>query len=94
MAATGHAVPLGYCDEAECVSDPMPYYEFVTFDGAEFCPPCAFEAAAQVVSPLLRPHWTPTSTTLRSAEDGVRVLEQLLARAKALIAVERTKEVR
>lgn len=90
MAATGHAEPLSYCDA--CYTEPVPYYDLVSFDGAELHAACAFTAAAEAVEPLLRPYWTPT--TLRSAEEGVRVLEQLLVRAKARIAAERTKGVR
>jgi hypothetical protein len=88
------APPLIYCDRPSCCSNPIPYYDAISLDGATLCPEGAFRDAAEMVAPLLSPTFSPLPAGLRSAEEGLRVLRMLLARAEARVRDERAKAVR
>ena len=77
------------CDD--CYGEPVPYTELVSFGGQSLCPDCAWKAATETLEPLLSARWSPGPESLRLSEEGLRVVEMLLARVKARLRVERTK---
>jgi hypothetical protein len=81
------ALAITFCDDCEHIATG----EIVVLEDAHLCQSCAFTAAAHALAAWRSPYWAPVPSSVKAAQEALRVMRPLLALIEARVQVEAAK---